>query len=419
MTNIVFNVHSAYLKNALEKLSKVINKNSLIPELRQVKFRIHSFDLLVISGTNLKFYGIEELPTETIKHEVSPDTLVELLFNPVVISKALKREGIIQFRIDSHKLKAEMVLPGNVSISLWVNEPDDFPENVSGIELEAEKHTLVPIPYQTKEQKKTALKALSFGYHCSHLLDNSLQGFRGAYFIPDEEGKNVSVFSVDGNRLAFTPLDTLSPGKLDLKGFAAIDMDGVKVIEHYMKKDTSSQLSLEFSYFGSKKVLTLRGQNSKVSILSSQAEMMDFEEYLPSDAIAGQETGFHIKTDELLNLFKEFSGISSDFRSGFVRESENNKLELVFAAAEPSESTVTIPLVSNSNDTDLSNFSLSLGNGPGKRKNFYLNQNYMMDALKTFSSEYINIGSEGEGYPIYLYGSETAEKCVIMGLSLR
>jgi DNA polymerase III sliding clamp (beta) subunit (PCNA family) len=419
-TKFTFTVSTILFKKSLERVAKIAPKKTMIPELRYIKLRLDN-TYITLESTNLKNRAFDTLEVHESMGFSHQGFDAEILV-PVSIIKTLKKEGHVQFVADLKVSKIELFLPGNIKANLQGRNAEDFPTyDMGDFERDGFYHRFDG----SSAKRKEFLSSLKFGAHCSSDTDNTLQGFKGLFLIPSKD--TVNTFSVDGNRLA---LGTIKHGfeAPENSNTFPVDSDSLKNIETWIKS-ISCDFSIAFHFMKGSRFLVFQAHHSNLYIKAAASGMMDFAEYIPEDIEADSQVYFRMKREELLEIFTDYKDVSSDFRCGFEVTSEDNALQLRFAAA-PDESEIVVPLITLKERSNFSIHSFTRKHGGGNSGayhskndkandgNTYLNLHYMVDTLKTLDADFIEFGSQGYGMPVYIKSFEGSDTVVIMGLML-
>jgi len=365
------------LITAFARLEKTVPKVTSIPELQSIKFDIRS-GWVQLSATNLRIYQVQNIEADTNPNFQGLEFLI-----PAKTFKALKvfkPEDLLQIYFDTDQRRGYFS-QGKTKVTFMSREIDDFHQAPE----------FAPSDPYYFSKPKTLLQDLDFAAHCADTKTNSFQGFNGLVFSPTPD--NLEAASTDGNRLAVSVLQGEYKGKT--KRHYAIDSDSLAVLRHYIKTANTRGLSLDFS--DSQKLIKAFDSDSKLYMLQSEVDFVDYQEYVP-DSFYGQAMTFRVNRKELHTTLKNLAKAAEVERAFFTLTKE---LDIIFPDHDTNISTV---------------FPVEDSVYPDSKNCIALNSKYVLDCLKFATTEDIDAAFEGEGMPTYWRsGNHT---CVIMSLSL-
>jgi len=399
-----FSVPSITFRKALERVAKSIPKKTSLPDLGMIHVFTINDKSLGIESTNLRVFSKDEI-------EADISTQGSILVPPSII-KVLPDDGFVTLEVISG-YKVSIILEDGTKCHINGRNSEDFPE-VFQDGIQEHSYTF-PSLAKSKEDIKSLLGKLKYAAHCSHSLENSLQGFRGLYFVPGKD-ENLETLSVDGNRLAVSILKG-SYQKEDKRDSFPLGMDELKILESWLKTfsyfpNQNSALSLFFlQRENGAKSIRVSNCFSSITLLCTQAEMLEYHEYLEEDSSKGTQFKAVFKRKELETLIKKFRGVSSDPRMGFEFRNPEKGLDGKHTVYFPAEDEPEI-------STPMPEEVHSLGNIKGDYAMVAFQSRHLIEALKTMEDNLIEFFCDGEGFPAYFYGENEKERTVIMTLQM-
>lgn len=368
------------LLHALQVTSRALPATTAIPELTHI--HLEAFEnTLKLSATNIKTFISTKIQANVDRQGeilVQGQFFLELVQNLREFS-----EDKILIDVNPSNNRVLLTLDGQAArYELPGRGREDYPE----VELiEADLQMEIP-GVELKE-------ILKVGSICSATSDNSIQGFRG--ICMDISNDRLTVASMDGNRLV--KASRPSPVLVDTKIRWLISMD---VISEILKILPDSPIVLRQQH----NKFLLQFENTVFQSALSDAEFVDYEDYIPQD-LSG---GLLLNNSSFTGHLKGLLPVSRESGNRVVLEIRANQLGISSFSEKYGEG--------------YRELHLEEGSIVDEPITVAFNSKFLLDYLNSVGDTIVSVQCEGEGMPAYFWPKNQSEKlqhvCVIMSLSM-
>ena len=368
------------LQHALQITTRALPTTTAIPELTHI--RLETVDNSIrLSATNIKTFISTKIQAEIERPGeilVQGQFFLELIHN---LREFNKDKVLIDVNPSNNRVlltlegeSARYELPGRGR--------EDYPD-VELIEAEMEMEI----------SGNNLKEILKIGSICSATSENSIQGFRG--ICMDISSNKITVASMDGNRLV--KASSPSPIQLDSKLRWLISMDVVSELLKILPDDT---ILIRQQH---NKFLLKFGETIFQSALSD-AEFVDYEDYIPEDL----SEGLNLDNGRLIGHLKGLLPVARESGNRIVLEIHPQQLGISSFSEKYGEGYREI--------------GLEEGSKVEEEMTVAFNSKFLLDYLGSIGSDTVTMQCEGEGMPAYFWPTNQSESlqhvCVIMSLSM-
>jgi len=366
------------LLKALDTVAPALPATTTIPELTHVCLNATE-QALTISATNMRTFISTQIECET---EIPGEVLIQgKFFHELVHSMSSASNSIVQIEVEPMSNRVQLTIAGDRSCRNDIpgRQKDDYPE----VEL-------IHADFEFEMDGKEFRELLRIGSICSSQTENSLQGFRGVCL--DFQNGGIQAASTDGNRL--------------MKASKAVNIEVEQPLRWMISQDVCSELSkimpsdeVHIRQKGNKFLVEF--DSTIFQSLLSQADFLDYEEYIPEDLSGGVELDRNLFLEHL----KGVNPVARENGNRVVFELKENAMGVRAFSEILGEAYREMGIENRSSDMTVA-----------------FNSKYIMDYLGSIPDQQILMLCEGEGMPAYFWGENNSENsshiCVIMSLSL-
>lgn len=369
------------LLRALQVVTRALPVTTAIPELTHVLLELGDSSLS-LSATNMKTY----IHTSIASENSGTGTLLLQGQFFLELIQSLKD-------VSGEKIQLE-VNPSNFRTTITM-EGQSLKYELPGRSREEYPHIAVIEPEQEISIEGSQLKELlRVGSICSAATDNSIQGFRGICI--DLKDSNFTIASMDGNRLVRVSrtvegLDFEEPARWLLSMDVVSEILKVLPDENVLIKQSGNKFLLEFG-------------STRFQSLLSDAEFVDYEDYIPEEL----ENGLEVDSSLFANQLRGLQPVARESGNRVVLEQQTDR----------------VGMSSYSEKFGEGYRELMLENPDSEREEMTVafNGKFILDYLSCVQGGSLKIILEGEGMPAYFWPTQNSQEfqhvCVIMSLSM-
>ena len=367
------------LQHALQIATRALPTTTAIPELTHIHLETLE-DSIRLSATNIKTFISTQIKAEI---ERPGEILVQGQFFLELIHNLREfKEDQLLIDVNPSNNRVLLTLEGEAArYELPGRGREDYPEvELINAEMEME------IPGSTLKE------ILKIGSICSATSDNSIQGFRG---ICMDISDRLTVASMDGNRLV--KASSPSPIQVDQRIRWLISMD---VVSELLKILPDDPILIRQQH---NKFLLKFGNTIFQSALSD-AEFVDYEDYIPEDL----SEGLHLDNNSLIGHLKGLLPVARESGNRVVLEIHPQQLGISSFSEKYGEG--------------YRELGLEEGSQVQEEMTVAFNSKFLLDYLGSIGEDTVTMQCEGEGMPAYFWPKNQSETlqhvCVIMSLSM-
>lgn len=369
------------LLRALQVVTRALPVTTAIPELTHVLLDLGDSSLS-LSATNMKTY----IHTSIASENSGKGTLLlqgQFFLELIQSLKDVSGEKI-QLEVNPSNFRTTITMEGqSLKYELPGRSREEYPQ-IAVIEPEQE------ISIEGSQLKEL----LRVGSICSAATDNSIQGFRGICI--DLKDSNFTIASMDGNRLVRVSrtvdgLDFEEPARWLLSMDVVSEILKVLPDENVLIKQSGNKFLLEFG-------------STRFQSLLSDAEFVDYEDYIPEEL----ENGLEVDSTLFANQLRGLQPVARESGNRVVLEQQTDR----------------VGMSSYSEKFGEGYRELMLENPDSEREEMTVafNGKFILDYLSCVQGGSLKMILEGEGMPAYFWPSQNSPEfqhvCVIMSLSM-